>query len=236
MIARIGCLGLHNRSKNHRAIEGGSYIGRKLYLAEAERLTHLHSSNIAGDAAGNVLNGALHRNLVNDLVYNTTHTHACRSTGKLYSNLGLHNRIGRYSLEIEVRGSIGKEATLHILNHGKHLGTIEIKFYQHAVGVRSVEESAHIRHLGLNVDIALYSWAVYHAGNITLSAKSIEFTGTANLTLGDVECKSRHNDDMMDEIEFCLSSSDVGARELSPAGLVSPSPQGKGGGRECHFC
>ncbi len=235
LITGIGGLGLHNGSKNHRAVEGRSYMGRKLYLAKAERLAHLHSGNIAGNAAGNILNGALHRNLVHDLVYYTTHTHANGSTCKLNSHFGLNNGVGRYSLEVEVHGGIGKEATLHVLNHGKHLGAVKIKLYQHAVGVGSVEESAHIRDFGLDVDIALYGRTVYHAGNKALSAKSIEFTCTANLTFGDVECKSRHNDDMMDEIEFCLSSSDVGARVLSPAGLVSLLPQGKSGRRGCHF-
>lgn len=229
-------LGLHNGSKNHRAIERRGYIGRKLYLTQAEGLAHLHSGDIAGYAAGDVLNGALHGNLVHDLVYNTTHAHANRGTGKLNGNLGLHNRIRRYSLKIKVHSGVSKEATLYILNHGKHLCAVQVKFYQHAVGISSVEESTNVRNLSLYVDVALYGRAVYNAGYITLGAKSIEFTCAANLTLGDVECKSRHNDDMMYEIVVCLSSSDVGARLLSPAGLVSPLPQGRSGRRECHFC
>ena len=205
-------LGLHNGSENHRAIERSRYIGGHLNLSQTEGLTHLNGSDVAGHAAGDILNGALNGHLVYDLVYNTTHTNANGSAGKLNGNLGLNNGIGGYSLEVEVHGGVGQEATLYILNHGQNLSTIEVKLNENGVGISGIKEHTNVRELSLNVDVAFNGGSVDNAGYKTLSAQSIELTGTDNLALRHIECKSRHNDETMFEIVFCLSSSDVGAR------------------------
>ena len=228
-------LGLHNGSKNHRAVEGSRYVGGHLYLAQTEGLTELDGGDITAYAAGDILNGALNGHLVYNLVNNTTHANTHGSTGELNGNLGLNNGVGGNGLEIEVHGAVGQEAALYILNHGKNLGTIEVKLNENAVGISSVEESTNVGKLSLNVDVAFNSRSVDNAGYKTLSAQSVELTGTDNLALRHIECKSRHNDETMLEIVF------IGVLPTSVRGIVTrrdclTRPQGTGGRTGCHYC